>query len=882
MSVSTTNGRVRYAGNSSTSTPYPTGFRFDDASWLQVWLTDADGVVTRLVLGADYTVSGAGAADGGSITTLTAYGADHTLTILRRTPLTQLLDLAYNDRLPAALVEAALDQLTFGVQEVSERLGSALRFPDAEAQDASMILPPVAERAGKVQGYHETTGLPRLFTLPLTALETQPPASGYARVLAVAGDVTWQAVDVINVRDYGATGDGTTDDTAALQAAIDAAAATCRCHIPAGTYKISATLRIPSKSYLYGDGAETTIIRMASTVGRNTTCMQTGTRNAKREHIVLEHFTIDANDSRWAVSGGTVETVSGETLDTNGCALCISYSEYVVARHLRLLDAYKHCLDVQAPVYATNELAATAIQQGETYRIVLVGTTDFVAFGAFSNTVGTSFVASMDGTPASGTGMVSDGVMYYDPQPSRYVWVEDCYLRGGGDDNLTTHHSSDIWITRCVSEHPSGARTPANSNCYEVDDGSRNIHVSDCVAIGGICGLQVKGHEYAPAPYNVVVNGFRAINNTIGIEARHTNYYGGAADEDGYTTDVLETGRPIRYAGASPTARNLTLSNIEVIAPRNVTNEGGTYDALHAIRIRSYENVILANVRVSEGELDAAGDYGAASTLDGHENAVIRIYGGAARILANNVAIYGFSGSIRGLSCTSSFKGELMLDGFLSIDGPQYPIRMSAGTATYDATISNYAIFGDYSAEPAIYATAPKVRVGNGYQTGYDRNTNASVLGPEFRRLSLRRKAVSTGGSPDVPQEALTMTWYEGVQDLGQYEGLKISWKAQLVADTTEKEIGNVGFRKVNGTDTSRLSNFFVQVSIDGNAAPVDALEIDAARRATLLQLLNLASGKAPATASSAGTAGDVAWDSGFLYVCTATNTWKRAALSTW
>lgn len=36
-----------------------------------------------------------------------------------------------------------------------------------------------------------------------------------------------------------------------------------------------------------------------------------------------------------------------------------------------------------------------------------------------------------------------------------------------------------------------------------------------------------------------------------------------------------------------------------------------------------------------------------------------------------------------------------------------------------------------------------------------------------------------------------------------------------------------------------------------------------------------------PATASSAGTAGQVAYASGFFYVCTAANTWVRAALTT-
>lgn len=37
-----------------------------------------------------------------------------------------------------------------------------------------------------------------------------------------------------------------------------------------------------------------------------------------------------------------------------------------------------------------------------------------------------------------------------------------------------------------------------------------------------------------------------------------------------------------------------------------------------------------------------------------------------------------------------------------------------------------------------------------------------------------------------------------------------------------------------------------------------------------------------PSSASDTGTAGELAWDSGFLYICTATNTWKRVAVATW
>jgi hypothetical protein len=38
----------------------------------------------------------------------------------------------------------------------------------------------------------------------------------------------------------------------------------------------------------------------------------------------------------------------------------------------------------------------------------------------------------------------------------------------------------------------------------------------------------------------------------------------------------------------------------------------------------------------------------------------------------------------------------------------------------------------------------------------------------------------------------------------------------------------------------------------------------------------------APATATSTGTAGQIAFDANFFYRCVATNTWVRVALATW
>jgi hypothetical protein len=39
---------------------------------------------------------------------------------------------------------------------------------------------------------------------------------------------------------------------------------------------------------------------------------------------------------------------------------------------------------------------------------------------------------------------------------------------------------------------------------------------------------------------------------------------------------------------------------------------------------------------------------------------------------------------------------------------------------------------------------------------------------------------------------------------------------------------------------------------------------------------------KTPASATAVGTQGEVCWDTSYIYVCVATNTWKRTAISTW
>jgi len=45
---------------------------------------------------------------------------------------------------------------------------------------------------------------------------------------------------------------------------------------------------------------------------------------------------------------------------------------------------------------------------------------------------------------------------------------------------------------------------------------------------------------------------------------------------------------------------------------------------------------------------------------------------------------------------------------------------------------------------------------------------------------------------------------------------------------------------------------------------------------------MRLRTARTPASAGATGAVGEICWDADYIYICTATNTWKRAAISTW
>jgi len=81
---------------------------------------------------------------------------------------------------------------------------------------------------------------------------------------------------------------------------------------------------------------------------------------------------------------------------------------------------------------------------------------------------------------------------------------------------------------------------------------------------------------------------------------------------------------------------------------------------------------------------------------------------------------------------------------------------------------------------------------------------------------------------------------------------------------------------EIQNSGGSVLSAFNASGSLGLNiGTPTAALDINS-------DTMRLRTARTPASATATGNAGDICWDNGYVYVCVATNTWKRAQLLTW
>jgi len=129
MTISTTTSKEAYDGN-DIATTFAYNFKIEEASDLEVILTDSDDNNTTLVLNTDYAVSGAGEDIGGNVEYPISgdpLATDEVITINRSVELLQGTDLENQGDFSGETIEDSFDYLTMQTQQLQEQLDRAIK-----------------------------------------------------------------------------------------------------------------------------------------------------------------------------------------------------------------------------------------------------------------------------------------------------------------------------------------------------------------------------------------------------------------------------------------------------------------------------------------------------------------------------------------------------------------------------------------------------------------------------------------------------------------------------------------------------------------------------------------------------------------------------------
>lgn len=467
---------------------------------------------------------------------------------------------------------------------------------------------------------------------------------------------------------------------------------------------------------------------------------------------------------------------------------------------------------------ASNQVKASA-----TLTVLSGGTLAIASGGAL--TVADGLPLASGGTGASLSDPGADRLLFWDDSAGTITWL----TAGTGLTLSGTTLSADVPLDADFITGTANATLTGEQALGSLTTGL----LLNTVSTGtGTLSTATAGTDYV-APGDVTANGITmATARLLGRTTAST----GAIEEITVGDGLTLTGGALAWDNPMTTSQDIIV--------------GGASGALGRLGVGSDGQVL----KVSSGTIGWGTDATGSGTLPGTPSTGdLAYYNGSAWV---SLAL-GTAGQVLTVNSTPDAPEWAAPDTSVTLPGSSTDNALARWSGTGGDTLENSAILANDDGDLLINASATA-----GSEVLRVRGT--ADTGARFDRVS----AITSGVSASL------LLVHESTGDMTDGFGANMGF---TIRDTAGVD-NTIGSFSVVRDGADNTGQFKVRLATAGSFA--DALIVNADGTIEVNGIV--VATQTPASASATGTAGTIAWDASYIYICTATDTWKRVAIATW
>lgn len=618
MTISSNTRKAGPFTGAGTTDTFPFTFKvFTSADLLVEQKTVATDVTTTLVLTTDYTVTlnqNQNSNPGGSIT-LTAgnLATGQTLAITSDINNEQPMDLTNQGGFFPAVINDSADRQVIQIQQLQELLN---RTPKLDLTTA--VTGGVSMADPQASSFLQISASGNRIIMAGSAFSAGSYILGFAD--AVSRTVASKFTETPSVKDFGAIGDGVTDDTEAIQNAFDALSGTAN-HLffPDGDYLVSDSITV--KCHIHGSGTIVTDGVMSSKP-----VFITGTTGLFIKDIIISG---DSDDKTNSVTGLEIahQATVIENVNIAGFAIGIELHSFIVS----VSDSYVVNSKTNVSIYGLTGPPLSECNLVNFYNTKMYGADEYTAWvgdtrpsgtitgavmGAVINFVGCDLENSC--TRVGNVGELNFIGCYFEAPTSDVALVDEKHIYVDGTEGIIR----EIKVEACYFS--------LGEYAVFCDDSPNPIEVSECFFNGvTVCGLYLTSDIYGAS----FVRNKQAGSFADGVDF-HTGMRSGVTSNSlyQYTSDMMpDGGRPF----------SITEPDSSVLGQRYMDTSGNEWVSTSISQYRCYKTPTTGKSgSISSGVFTCTTPSDAASFNGGDAIVVGGNYGYIQRVDYDNGIIY--------------------------------------------------------------------------------------------------------------------------------------------------------------------------------------------------------------------------------------------------